>query len=563
MFKPTDSQLSLFQPDRLFPGILPSDDWSYVYREKIYPNINEDAFKHLYHATDGAPNKSIKKQISILIFMGIETLNWREAAFQFPRRIDWLNATYTPFGEANIDHTTLFKFYQRIEKDEAAYNLFRDLTGQFILECGVSSRRQRVDSFFMYGWLEKLSRYGLFKETIRSFLQNLCKNKPGLYDKISADLSRNYIEDNFDLTEKDKDQASRKILEMARDLYLLKQAFEKHKQIKHYKSFQTLAKVFEQQCLVKDAKSSTSDIQGIVESDSQSAVNTSHNVEIRKVPEGDKIISTPHNTDAEYTRKRDQRIVGHKGFLTETCGPENEVQFITDVNLETASHSDSEETLKIETRLEENGFKPESLYGDAGFVNGETILKSEDRDIDLEGPSSGRSQSFEKYESKNRPLDIADFKVDVIQYSKEIKVQSCPAGNEPLDQSRSKKTGKLLVHFPSEKCTKCELNEQCHVKIGVRKSTLTVDEKQHAGAVRHHKYMEDTDYRKECGIRAGAESLVNEVANGHGARQSRHRTESGSRLQLLFAALSCNIKRYIRHTTECVKKQAQRSEVMA
>lgn len=503
MFKKTSPQLSLFEPNMAFPGILPADDWSYTYREKIFPLINEDQFKHLYDEAGGAPNKSVKVQISILIFMNLEKLNWREGENQFQRRIDWLNATFTPFGEGNIDHTTLFKFYQKLEKDEAAYQLFKELTGKFIIECGVSTRRQRTDSFFMYGWLERLSRYGLLKETNRAFLQNLRKQKPGCYKQIKDGLSRDYLENGFDLTEKDKDKANRKILEMAQDMYLLK----------------------------------------------------TQNIEIREKPQGDKIISTPHNTDAEYTRKRDQKIVGHKGFVTETCDLENDVQFITDVNLETASHSDSVEISRIEKRLEKNDFKPEELYGDAGFVNGKTILESEEKGIKLEGPSSGRSQSIENYEKEDRPLDIADFEVEVEDDSKELRIISCPNKQLPLDQSRSKKTGKLLVHFDNEKCKQCELNKRCPVKIGARVSTLTVSEEQYAGAVRHHEYMGNSEYRKQCGIRAGAESLVNEIANGHGARKSRHRSEEGSRLQLLLAAIACNVKRYIRHTVECVQNK--------
>ena len=163
-----------------------------------------------------------------------------------------MNATQTPFGEARIDHTTLFKFYQRIEKDDTAYNLFKELTSRFIIECGISTRQQRVDSFFMHGWLKTLSRYGLFKETIRVFLQNLRKQKPGLYEEIKDELSQNYLESNFDLTEKDKDKTHRRISEMAKDLYLIMQAFENHKQVKHYKSFKTLISVFEQQCVVKE-----------------------------------------------------------------------------------------------------------------------------------------------------------------------------------------------------------------------------------------------------------------------------------------------------------------------
>jgi len=547
MFKKTNPQSSLFQPKVMFPGILPDDDWSNIYREKIYPLINEDIFKHLYHETDGAPNKSVRVQVSLLIFMGLETYNWREAEFQFLRRIDWMNATCTPFGEANIDHTTLFKFFQRIKTDDAAYKLFKNLTQTFILECGVSVRKQRVDSFFMYGWLERLSRYGLLKETIRGFLQNLRKQKPGLYEQTKSDLSRDYIESGFDLTEKDKKKANRKILEMARDMYLLKSAFENHSQVKHYISFQTLAQVFEQQCIVKPKKDQKGEDKEII--------CDSPNIEIREKPEGDKIISTPHNTDAEYTRKRDQKIVGHKGFVTETCEPENSVQFITDANLETASHPDAVEISRIEERLEENDTKPEKFYGDAGFVNGESILESEEKGISLEGPSSGRAQSFEQFEKKDRPLDIADFKVEIKDNSKELVLISCPNKQTPSSQSRSKKTGKLLVHFDNKVCQQCKLNSRCPAKVGKRVSTLTVTEEQYAGAARHHKYMGNTEYRKECGIRAGAESLVNEIAHGHGVRKSRHRSEEGSRLQLLFAAISCNVKRYIRHTVECVQNQ--------
>ena len=93
--------------------------------------------------------------------MSIETFIWRKTVYQFQRRIDWMNATHTPFGEAKIDHTTLFKFFQRIEQDDTAYKLFKELTSSFIIECGVSTRKQRVDSFFMHGWLKIVAFHGL------------------------------------------------------------------------------------------------------------------------------------------------------------------------------------------------------------------------------------------------------------------------------------------------------------------------------------------------------------------------------------------------------------------
>jgi hypothetical protein len=94
------------------------------------------------------------------------------------------------FCDAFIDFTTLFKFYQRIEQDVTVYQLFQELTSLFIIEeCSVSTKKQRVDSFFMFGWLKILFRYGLFQETIRAFLLALGKHKPGLYEEIRAELS--------------------------------------------------------------------------------------------------------------------------------------------------------------------------------------------------------------------------------------------------------------------------------------------------------------------------------------------------------------------------------------
>ena len=587
MYRPTSPQLSFFEPTFIMPNILPKDDWSFIFRDKVWPLIDEQKFKHLYKDKIGAPNISVKLKVSLLIFMALEQLTWRQVEFLFMRRLDWINATFTELGQAFVDHTTLFKFYRQLENDDAAYQLFADLTENFIQECNVSTKKQRVDSFFMLGWLAILSRYGLFKETIRVFLQALRKHKPGLYEKIQPELSLDYLKDEFDLTEKDKKKTRGRIKEMARDLYLIKSSFENHHQIKYYQTFTTLVKVFEQQCIVKTAEelsasnndlSSEKEIVAVAsktnasESEDEKIISKSDadsnseeeskppiigpEVNIREKPEGDKIISSPHNTDAEYTRKRDQKVVGHKGFVTETCDPANDVQFITDINLERARHADATEISEIEKRLCNNNWKPETFYSDAGFINGESILAAQNKGIDLAGPSSGRSQSFEEFTDKDRPLDIADFEVEIHSDTGELTVLSCPSGHEPNDQPRSEKTGKLLVHFNSDTCRSCSLNERCPVKIGARIATLNVDEPQYAGAARHNKYMSDPEYRKECGIRAGAESLMNEIANGHDGRQSRHRTEKGSRLQLLFAGISCNVKRFVSYRQRCDQNMA-------
>lgn len=529
MFKKTTAQSSLFDAGIYISGALPESDWSFTFREKIFPLIDEEKFRHLYSKDEGRPNASIKAMLSLLIFMGLEKLNWRAVEFQFARRIDWMIATRTEIGKAFIDHTTLFKFYQRLETDETARELFVYLTKIFIELCGTSIKKQRTDSFFIHGWLQILSRYGLFKETIRKFLLALRKQKPGLYENIKGQLSKDYLEKDFDLTEKDKEQAQRRVALMAKDLYKIVIAFENHNQVKHYETFKILKQVFTQQCEVKDEPE-----------------NKDPEIIIKDKPDKN-AINTPHNPQARYRRKVKQQITGDLGFATETCGPDNKTQFITDVEVSEATEHDSTQQPKIQERLIENELKPDKQYGDAGFVNGKTIIESKENGIDLEGPTAGRSQSFEAYESDDRPLDAGDFDTTYDESKGELIVNKCPGGHVPKSQGKSEKTGKINVHFDPKDCNLCAKKERCPVRIGKQVTTYTVNEEEYTGATRHHKYMENSAYRKECAIRAGAESLVSELTRAHGMRKSRHRERQRTRLQLIFAVLACNVKRFIAH----------------
>ncbi len=109
MFRKTTGQMSFFDVENVLPNILPQEDWSFIYKNKIYPLIDEDKFKDLYeedNSKGGRPNKSVKTLVSILIFMSIEKLTWREAEYQFSRRLYWLLATNTELYEGSIDRTS-------------------------------------------------------------------------------------------------------------------------------------------------------------------------------------------------------------------------------------------------------------------------------------------------------------------------------------------------------------------------------------------------------------------------------------------------------------------------
>ena len=53
-------------------------------------------------------------------------------------------------------------------------------------------------------------------------------------------------------------------------------------------------------------------------------------------------------------------------------------------------------------------------------------------------------------------------------------------------------------------------------------------------------------------VRAGVEATVSELTRAHGARASRHRKAVRTRLQIIFAAMACNVKRFIRYSRQCI-----------
>ena len=92
MFCKSRGQTSLFDIVNLFPKILPLNDWSYIFNKLIFLLIDEEKFKGFYETDNskgGRPHKHVRTMISLLIFMAMEKLTWREAEFQFSRRLDW------------------------------------------------------------------------------------------------------------------------------------------------------------------------------------------------------------------------------------------------------------------------------------------------------------------------------------------------------------------------------------------------------------------------------------------------------------------------------------------
>ena len=104
-------------------------------------------------------------------------------------------------------------------------------------------------------------------------------------------------------------------------------------------------------------------------------------------PGGD-IVQNPSDPDAG----RDQKGAGYQAQIAETCDPDNDVQLITHVEVESAAESDSNATTRVVEDLIERGLKPESLQADAAYGGDSNVEACAKLDVEIVSPTaSGRS----------------------------------------------------------------------------------------------------------------------------------------------------------------------------
>ena len=88
-------------------------------------------------------------------------------------------------------------------------------------------------------------------------------------------------------------------------------------------------------------------------------------------------LQSAYDQDATYRKKGNKQAVGYVENITETCGDENQVQFITDYHLNPNVKSDVE---MLEDRLPEIKERTgvEDIYADGGYYGEDVLVVAEE-----------------------------------------------------------------------------------------------------------------------------------------------------------------------------------------
>ena len=256
------------------------------------------------------------------------------------------------------------------------------------------------------------------------------------------------------------------------------------------------------------------------------------------IPPSSLLISSPYDTQAHLSIKRDTVWTGYKVHLTETCD-ENSPHLIIHVETTSATKQDMEMTNVIHQGLEQKQLLPSEHLMDTGYVDGEHIVTSQKTyEVNLMGPvavdGSWQSKAAEGFDNTHFLIDW------------EKKVVTCPQGKKSRKWTvKQDKTVSDVVRaqFGKKDCLACPVRAQC-TRAAVNPRQIVFRQQEHHEAIQAARQRQKTqEFKERYAKRAGVEGTISQGVRAFDLRVSRYRGMEKTHLQHVFTALAMNVVR--------------------
>ena len=493
-------------------------------RDELGPLFEDDEFAALY-PTLGQPAESPARLALVTILQFMENLTDREAADAVRSRIDWKYLLGLELTNPGFHYSVLSEFRQRLLEHSAESILLNRILAR-CESAGLlkGQSKQRTDSTRVIAKIRSLNRVELAGETMRRVLDDIAQIAPfWLKELIKEDWGKRY---GSPLDTHDIRKSKGKLEKLAQTIgedghYLLAVIYQEDTptKIRFLVTVEVLRQVWVQQYYLENGQSywRKKDDQGF--------------------PPSGTMIASPDDLDARYSSKYGVGWTGYKLHITETCDPE-EPRLITLVTTTAATVPDSNMTEAIQEELGSRDLSPDTHWVDAGYVNTDNLLSSQEREIDLLGPARGDSSWQARTEGG---YDQTKFIIDW-----ENMIATCPERRQSMFWKEGKSSwGRPNIHFLFSRplCFQCSAREKC--SRGQKNGRhLTVSPRPAFEMLKQVREREQTEgFKEEYKRRAGVEGTVAQAVNAMGARHNRYRGLAHTHLQHLATAAAINIRR--------------------
>jgi hypothetical protein len=491
--------------------------WAELFRNEILPELPVHLLASHFNEKSGRPTKELYAMLGFMVLQQMFDLTDEEAVTQFAFNRQWhyaLNITGHSDEETYVCPKTLWSIRHILSENELYDVLFETITVRLAKIFDVDPRLQRLDSVHIFSNMAHLGRIGLFVQTIKKFLVNLKRHQRRLFTTLELELIDRYLPQKgpsvFAMVK--PSEVPHTLDKVGQDLFALVSSFREDNTVTTMTSYQLLARLFKEQCVVENNVETGQKIVAIKPS--------------KEVPSDS--LQNPSDPDAGYD--------GHKGRgyqvqVAETCSYESEnkpLSLITHIAVEAAHENDANALLPAIEAATELGLAPGELLADTLYGGDGNLQKAKEQGVELIAPA--RSIKQEKV------VTLADFAFS----DRSGKVLFCPKSHAPSKTKHKKE--RHSATFEAEKCAGCPLLEDCQVKLGKRGYYLRYTDKE-VRLAKRRAHEKTSAFRNKYRLRAGVEATMSEYDRRTGVKHLRVRGLNAVSFAATVKAAGLNILR--------------------
>lgn len=491
-------------------------------RDALGTFFTDDQFADLYPA-DGQPAYAPWRLALVSVMQFAENLSDRQAADAVRSRIDWKYALSLDLTDEGFDFSVLSAFRQRLLEHEAGERLLNTMLKQFV-QAGLlaGGGTQRTDSTYILASVRSLNRLELVGRALQAALDAVAEAAPAwLQAWLTPEWYSRYgqLLTEFRLPQK---HTERDVLavQIGWDGLALLEAVYTNASVRalvgELPAVETLRQLWVQQYVVVE--------------------DTLRWREREEMPPAARLLQSPFDPEARYSRKRGREWMGYKVHFTETCD-DDQPHLITHILTTNATDQDVDAVQPIHDDLHQHDLLPNTHLVDMGYTSAPLLYDSlTDYGVTLFGPV------VEKHPWQAE----TGFEVDAFTIDWDARTVTCPQGHtsQPWTMRDHRRNHDLTrVKFRRADCEPCPVKQACTKH---NRRTLSFHEQRLFEAVQQRKREQHTEaFRHRYARRTGIEGTISQGVFALGMRRSRYRGQAKTHLQFILTAAAMNLTRVV------------------
>jgi Transposase DDE domain/Transposase domain (DUF772) len=491
------------------------ESWAKVFREHILTTLPVEKVFSKYDPVFGAPTKELYAMLGLMVIQQMHDLTDEEAVDQFAYNLQWhyaLNITSTADADAYVSPKTLWNMRDILIERNLYQVVFEEVVTKLADVFKVDVSKQRFDSVHLFSNMRHLGRLGLFVKTIKKFLVNLKRHHKDLYESLETAITDRYMTKQGDavFSMVKPSESINTLATLANDVFSLAERFRGNEPVTSMNSYQLLARLLKEQCIVERVDTHTTQV----------------SVKANKDVPSDSL-QNPSDPDAGYDGHKGKGYQVQVAESYSTSKDTNTLNLITSVIVEPAHKHDAHATIPLIESTEKLGLKPEAVVADTPYGSDDNCEKAKTMGVEVTSPVMGK-------------LGEGSVSLTEFTMNSENEITSCPEGCAP-QKTRSKDDNHTAL-FSKKTCYSCSRRKSCPTMPGKKGRYLRYDDK--AIRLAQRRAQEDShEFRDKYRFRAGIEGTMSQLDRLTGLKYLRVRGLSAVSFAAYLKAAGINIIR--------------------